>query len=155
MALKTTTATAPQHGHRRRVNKQVLVRSSQLSARYMAEHRIKHERKLRKQQQKQQEQRQQQQEQSVASSATATPEPATPPSEPSYQSMTAEKKQALQHILGRSLDEKDRSAADILATLYMTGLLDRKAPTASEASGTTTPIRMSFYLTLWYLLNSC
>lgn len=142
MAIKTTTANVLQHGHRHRVNKPVLVCGSQLSARYITERRMKHERKIRKQQQKQQEQRIQQ-EQSAASSATATPEPSTPPSEStSFHGMSAEKKEALRHILGRTLDEKDRSAADILATLYMTGLLDRKTPAASEASGASTPIRM-------------
>ncbi|KIH90622.1 hypothetical protein SPBR_00298 [Sporothrix brasiliensis 5110] len=137
MAVKTTTANMLQNGHRRRVSKPILVRGSQLSSRYITERRIKHERRLRKQQQKQQ----QQQQQSVTSSATATPEPSTPPCEStSFQGMTPEKKEALQHILGRTLDDKDRSAADILATLYVTGLLDRKTPTTAEASGATTPI---------------
>ncbi|CAK7229233.1 hypothetical protein SBRCBS47491_007176 [Sporothrix bragantina] len=143
MAIKTTTAAAMQHGHRRRLRQHAMLplgkRSSQLAARFMAEKRIKHEQR---QIQKQQEQQKQEQSMSIVSSATATPEPTTPPTKHQGTMPTNENKQSLQHILGRNFDDKDRSAADILATLYQTGLLDRQTPTASErsASGTATPV---------------
>ncbi|CAK7207907.1 hypothetical protein SEUCBS139899_010722 [Sporothrix eucalyptigena] len=132
MALKTTSAAALQHGHRRRFRQQAMMplakRSSQLAARFMAEKRVKHERKLKRQQEEQQK------------TATATPEPTTPPTESDTTVADSKQKQTLQHILGRSIDDKDRSAADILATLYMTGLLDSQTPAASERSGTATPV---------------
>lgn len=151
MALKTTTAAALQHGHRRRLKPQVLLpmkRSSKLAARFMAVKRTKHgERKIKKQEQQK---KRQEETPSLSSTATGTPEPATP-TEQQHQHMTAENKQALQHIFGRSFDENDRSAADILATLYMTGLLATKTPAALQGSvsGTATPAIRKF------LASSC
>ncbi|CAK7232713.1 hypothetical protein SCUCBS95973_009195 [Sporothrix curviconia] len=160
MALKTMTAAALQHGHRRRFRQQAMIplgkRSSQLAARFMAEKRIRHEqRKIKKQQLQQQKPQEQQEKQeqkerqsqqdqstSITSSAMATPESTTPPAQHQSTLTGSDNKQSLQHILGRNLDDKDRSAADILATLYQTGLLDRETPAASErsASGTATPV---------------
>ncbi|CAK7268782.1 hypothetical protein SEPCBS119000_003238 [Sporothrix epigloea] len=139
MAIKTTAAAALQRDHRRRFRQHAMVplgkHSSQYVARSMADKRIKHDQHKIKLQQRRQQKLEQAMLIQAFTSASATPEPSTPPPESSA-------KQSLQHILGRNFDDKDRSAADVLASLYQKGLLNHQTPAASECSvsGTTTPV---------------
>lgn len=146
MAIKTTAAAALQRDHRRRFRHHAMIPLGKhcisSAARCMAEKRIKHDQyKTKKQLQQQRQQQKQEHATSIEQDTTATPEPSTPPSDHQDRTTTRDK-QSLQHILGQNFDDKDRSAADILATLYQKGLLDRQTPAASECSvsGTTTPV---------------
>ncbi len=107
MTQKISAAAALQHGLRRRLKPQALLpikkRGGKLAAQLMAVKRAKHEERTLKKQKRPASQ----------SGEAASPEAETPADA------------ALQHIFGRCFDDNDRSAADILATLCMSGILQK------------------------------